>query len=85
MKNVAMKVNKNTLTLTIDLAKSFGPSKSGKSNVIATTEGNIELENHQDMRLGINVFKVIPKEDRPKKKKTTTKSGKKRVTIKAGK
>lgn len=84
MKNVAMKVSGKTLTLTIDLAKSFGPSKSGKSNVIATTEGNIELTGHEDMRLGINVFKTLPKEDRPKKHKKSAR-GKKRVTYKVGK
>ena len=31
MKNVELKVNGNTLTITVDLTKEFGPSSSGKT------------------------------------------------------
>ncbi|MBR9977853.1 MAG: hypothetical protein KFH87_07170 [Bacteroidetes bacterium] len=39
MKNVEMKVEGNILTITIDLSKEYGLSSSGKSVIIASTEG----------------------------------------------
>jgi len=40
MKNVKISVNGNQkLTIEVDLKKDFGISKSGKSKIIATTEG----------------------------------------------
>ncbi len=41
MKNMIMEVKDNKLTITIDLTKEQGMSKSGKSMVIATTSGNV--------------------------------------------
>ena len=40
MKNIEITTEKNILTLKVDLTKTFGPSKSGKTTIIATTEGN---------------------------------------------
>jgi hypothetical protein len=40
MKNVEMKVEGNVLTIKVDLSKEFGPSSSGKTIIIASTEGN---------------------------------------------
>ena len=37
MKNVEMSVEDNILTIHVDLSKDHGPSKSGKTTVIATT------------------------------------------------
>lgn len=37
MQNVDMKVTGNILTITVDLTKDFGPSKSEKTTIIATT------------------------------------------------
>jgi len=61
MKNVAVQIKNNKLVLKIDLSKSHGTSKSGKSNVIATTEGNIEVTGHQDVKFGLNVFQYQPR------------------------
>ena len=45
MKNVKMVVDKdNILTIQVDLNENYGASKSGKSTVIASTEGNIALD-----------------------------------------
>jgi hypothetical protein len=55
MKNIEITTEKTTLTLTIDLSKSQGPSKSGKSIVIATTGGNKEIV--PGIYLGANVYK----------------------------
>lgn len=43
MKNIDVEIKGNTLTLKIDLSKNFGASKSGKSIVIASTEGNQKI------------------------------------------
>ncbi len=60
MKNVKMKVKGSKLTIEIDLAKEFGPSKSGKTITIASTLGNKRVEG-QDAFIGVNCYKY-PKE-----------------------
>ncbi len=52
-----MKVEGEILKIEIDLAKDFGPSKSGKTVVVASSEGNVPVPEHTNMRLGINVYK----------------------------
>jgi hypothetical protein len=56
MKNVEQKIEGNILTIKVDLSKSFGKSASGKSNVIATTEGNVSVDGHPDVKLGLNIY-----------------------------
>ena len=43
MKNVELSVKDNILTITVDLTKEFGPSSSGKTIIIASTEGSFPL------------------------------------------
>ena len=57
MKNIEMQVQGDTLTIKIDLKKEFGPSSSGKTTIIATTEGNVAVPDHEDIKIGINVYK----------------------------
>jgi len=59
MKNVQMKVDGDTLTLTIDLSKEFGPSSSGKTIIVASTEGNQTIEGYKDesYKIGLNVYR----------------------------
>ena len=45
------------LTMKIDISKDFGPSKSGKSITIASTEGNVSLPDTEDVKIGVNVYK----------------------------
>ena len=59
MKNVNMKVEGNVLTITIDLSKDFGPSSSGKTTIIATTEGNVPVPG-RDEKIGLNIYKKKP-------------------------
>ncbi len=54
MKNVEMTVEGTKLTITVDLSKEFGPSASGKTIIIATTEGNVTIPNRQE-KIGLNV------------------------------
>ena len=55
MKNVETSVDKNILTIKVDLTKTFGESGSGKSIIIASSEGNQVID--KDIYLGINVYK----------------------------
>lgn len=57
MKNVDMTIENNVLTIKVDLSKEFGPSSSGKSMIIATTEGNVSVPDSEDVKIGLNVYK----------------------------
>jgi len=59
MKNIAIKVVKNIMTITVDLKKEFGPSKSGKTIIIGSTEGNQTVA--PNVVLGMNVYKYPDK------------------------
>ncbi len=56
MKNVEMKVEGNFLLIKVDLTKEFGPSASGKTIIIATTEGNVSIAD-RDEKVGLNVYR----------------------------
>ena len=56
MKNVEMTVEGATLTIKVDLAKEFGPSASGKTIIIASTEGNVTIPGRQE-KVGLNVYR----------------------------
>ena len=58
MRNVVMSVEKSILTITVDLAKDLGNSKSGKTTLIATTGGNQMVEGHVGVRIGLNCYKA---------------------------
>jgi hypothetical protein len=59
MKNVEMTVEGTILTITVDLTKEFGPSSSGKSIIIASTEGNVSLPNREE-KIGLNIYRKKP-------------------------
>ena len=56
-KNVEMKVEKKKLIIEIDLTKEFGPSESGKTIIVATTSGSVDIEGFPGVKLGINCYK----------------------------
>jgi hypothetical protein len=56
-KNCELKVENNVLTIKVDLTKDFGKSASGKTNIIATTEGNISVPGSNSVKIGLNVYK----------------------------
>lgn len=56
MKNVEMSVEGFVLTIRVDLSKEFGPSSTGKTIIIASTEGNVTIPNRQE-KVGINVYR----------------------------
>lgn len=56
MKNVEMKVEGNILIIKVDLSKEYGPSSSGKTTIVASTEGNVSIP-ERDEKVGLNVYK----------------------------
>jgi hypothetical protein len=56
MKNVQMSVEGNILTIKVDLSKEFGPSSSGKTIIVASTEGSVTVPERQE-KIGLNVYK----------------------------
>ncbi|MCG3769576.1 MAG: hypothetical protein JW384_00705 [Nitrosomonadaceae bacterium] len=56
MKNVEMTLEGTMLTVKVDLSKEFGPSASGKTIIIASTEGNVTIKNRAE-KIGLNVYK----------------------------
>lgn len=56
MKNVEMSVEGTMLTIKVDLSKEFGPSSSGKTTIIATTEGNVNVPEREE-KIGLNIYK----------------------------
>ena len=59
MQNVECKINGDVLTITVDLSKTQGRSKSGKTEIIATTSGNKPLEHSSGAILGLNIYKPL--------------------------
>jgi hypothetical protein len=58
MQNVTMKVEGRELVLRINLDADLGPSKSGKTTVIATTNGNQPIPGCPVATfIGVNVYR----------------------------
>ena len=57
MRNVEMKIEGSILTIKVDLTKDFGPSSSGKTIIIASTEGNVAIDGHEKAKIGLNVYR----------------------------
>ncbi len=57
MKNIDLSIEGNILTIKVDISKDFGPSASGKSITIASTEGNKSLPGKEDIKIGLNIYK----------------------------
>jgi len=56
VKNVEMTVDGQMLTIKVDLSKDFGPSSTGKTILIASTEGNIVVPGREE-QVGLNVYR----------------------------
>ena len=57
MENIEMTVDENILTIQVDLSKSYGPSSSGKTIIIASTEGNVSAPDREEVKVGLDVYK----------------------------
>jgi hypothetical protein len=59
MQNLNVEVKGTIMTLTIDLSKIQGVSKSGKSHIIASTSGNVSVPGHPEVKMGVNIYKSV--------------------------
>lgn len=57
MENVKMSVKGNQLTITVDLSKDLGRSKTGQSILIASTKGNQSVPGKDDVKIGLNIYR----------------------------
>ena len=57
MKNMKMSVKGKILTIEVDLSKDFGPSSSGKTTIIASSEGNQAIDGGNGAVVGLNIYR----------------------------
>jgi hypothetical protein len=55
MYNVEFEVEGDHLIIRVDLSQELGESSSGKSVIIATTGGNVEVPGWEAVKVGVNV------------------------------
>ena len=60
MRNIETKVDGKTLTITVDLSKELGLSKSGKNMLVATSGGNQSVPDAPGLKLGLNIYRPAP-------------------------
>ena len=51
-----MNLEGDILTIKVDMSKEFGPSASGKTIIIATTEGNVSISGSEEKKIGLNIY-----------------------------
>jgi len=56
MENVKASVSGTILTIEVDLSKRGAKSSTGKTVRVASTEGNLPVDGHPDIKFGLNVF-----------------------------
>lgn len=57
--NCDMVVKGNVLTITVDLGANLGQSSTGKSQIVATTGGNVEVVGTDGIKIGLNIYKPV--------------------------
>ena len=59
MKGLKIDTQGTKLLIEVDTAEEFGPSKSGKTIIIASTEGNKKiLVGDKEVSIGLNVYRA---------------------------
>jgi len=56
VKNVKLDVNDNILSIEVDLSEEVGRSRSGKSVLVATSQGNVQIPGREET-ISLNVYK----------------------------
>ena len=62
MENVNIKIKNQVLTITIDLSKNLGPSKSGKSTIIASSYDGRSRKWGKEILQGVQMMLTVYKE-----------------------
>ena len=60
MPNIVTKIEKNKLIITVDLKETHGLSKSKKTIIIASTNGNVPIDGSDGAIMGINIYRKNP-------------------------
>jgi len=60
--NIVLERNGDILTLRIDLAQTVGKTKSGANVLVATTRGNLYLQDTADHCLVLSLYRPIPED-----------------------
>lgn len=55
--NLVMTIVGNKLTIEVDLDRDLGPWGSGKTNLVATSRGNKEIEGAPGVFMGLSIFR----------------------------
>jgi hypothetical protein len=58
MQNIQVKVEGSKLVLTVDLSQEIGPSSSGKTILLASSEGKANVPGHEGVKFGLNVYRA---------------------------
>lgn len=59
MENIEFQLEGSRLLIAIDLNQELGESASGKSMIIATTGGNVSVPGHEEIKIGLNVYRPV--------------------------
>jgi hypothetical protein len=60
MSNVSITVKGDVATILVKLSENLGPSASGKTEMVASTHGNIVIPG-TDVTLGLNAYRKVRK------------------------
>lgn len=52
-----MRLEGNTLLIAIDLSHTLGLSSTGKSEIVASTGGNVGVPGREEIKVGLNVYR----------------------------
>lgn len=64
--NVLVETKGDIMTITIDLSKDFGPSSTGKTIIVASSNG---IKACGDVKIGLNVMKDNPNKPETQKRR----------------
>ena len=57
MLNVKPRIEGTRLIIEVDLSQNCGFSASGKSLIVASTQGNVALPGQPDIKMGLNIYR----------------------------
>lgn len=57
MLNVRTEISGKELVIRVNLDQNFGPSSSGKSLIVASTQGNVSIPGVPDVKMGLNIYR----------------------------
>ena len=59
VRNVNFDVQGDILTIQIDLSQEYGTSSTGKSLIVATTGGNVDVPDTEDVKAVLTIYRPL--------------------------